>query len=116
MATVSYYTRVTFEFSDDPPSVADVSKIVKSWLETQKFYAVEDVLGDFVRGWTKGQVDFSDLVSQDIEGIMACVSAHYPEMSFYVRGMGEEFKDVWLRQFEGGKAVFTLGPFEEIGE
>ena len=87
--------------------------MARSWLVAQNLYAVEDVLDDFLRGWAEGQTDFNGLVSQDIEGLMACVSAQYPRIRFYVRGMGEEFSDVWLRQFEGGKTVFKLGPFEQ---
>ena len=113
---MSYYTRVTFEFSDEPPIVDNVARIAQSWLVAQNLYAVEDVLEDFRRGWTEGQTDFNGLVSQDIEGLIASVSAQYPGIRFYVRGMGEEFNDVWLRQFEGGKTVFRLGPFEESDE
>jgi hypothetical protein len=75
-------------------------------------HAVDDVLQDFRRGWTEGQTDFSDLVCHDVEGLMKSVSARYPGVRFFVRGMGEEFSDVWLRQFEAGQIVFALGPFE----
>ena len=35
---------------------------------------------------------------------------------FFVRGMGEEFSDVWLRLFKGGKVILRAGPFEdEVG-
>jgi hypothetical protein len=44
---------------------------------------------------------------------MTHLSAQYSKTRFYVRGMGEEFNDVWLRQFEGGKTVFALGPFQQ---
>ena len=113
---MSYYTRVTFEFSDEPPVLDEVSRVARSWLVAQNLYAVEDVLVDFLRGWAKGHTDFKGLVSQDIEGLMAAVSTHYPRIRFYVRGMGEEFSDVWLRQFEGGMTVFKLGPFEQSDE
>jgi hypothetical protein len=110
---VSYYTRVTFEFSEEPPPADHVSPIVEGWLASRNLYAVKDVLADFLRGWTEGQTDFSDLVSQDVEGLMTSVSARYPQICFYVRGMGEEFNDVWLRKFQGGNIVFRLGPLEE---
>ncbi len=110
---MSYYTHVRFEFSDEPPNASEVAKIARSWLSAQNLYAVEDVLSDFARGWSEGQADFNDLVSKDIEGLMESVSAKCPEVRFYVRGMGEEFNDVWLRQFEGGKIVSSLGPFEQ---
>lgn len=108
---MSYYTQVNFQFSDEPPGADDVARVARQWLEAQKLYDVESVLEDILRGWTEGQTDFNGLVCQDIEGLMANLSSAFPEIRFYVRGMGEEFDDVWLRQFEGGKAVFSLGPF-----
>lgn len=74
---------------------------------------MEDVLEDFRRGWTEGQTDFNGLVSQDIEGLMASVSAQYPGIRFYVRGMGEEFNDVWLRQFDG-RAFYLSIPNDDL--
>jgi hypothetical protein len=44
---------------------------------------------------------------------MTNLSAHYRGIRFFVRGMGEEFTDVWLRQFEAGEIVFRVGPFQE---
>ena len=110
---MSYYTRVTIEFSDEPPPTDDASQVARAWLAAQNVYAVDDVLADFLGGWTEGQTDFNGLVSQDVEGLMTNISLRYPQIRFYVRGMGEEFNDVWLRQFEGGKIVYTVGPFED---
>lgn len=108
---LSYYTRVRFDFSDEPPEIEEVSAIVRSWLSDQN-YDVDEKLDDFVRGWIpEGETDFCGLCSDDIEDLMTNVSSHYPHIRFYVRGMGEEFGDVWLRVFEGGKMTFTLGPF-----
>jgi hypothetical protein len=115
---LSYYTRVTFAFSEvEPPGVDDVSKIARAWLEAhQDYYAVDAVLGTFLDGWATGEALFKGIDSEDIEGLMASVSAHYPEIYFYVRGMGEDFNDVWLRQFKDGKTMFGLGPFDEVEE
>ena len=35
-----------------------------------------------------------------------------PAVTFYARAMGEEFRDTWVREFEGGKPVFAAGPWE----
>ena len=111
---MSYYTRVRIELSDASSAVDEVASIVRSWLTAQRVYAVEDVLEDFRRGWIQGETDFNNLVCEDIEEMMANISTHYPELRIYVRGMGEEFHDVWLRIFENRKAVFKLGPFEQF--
>jgi hypothetical protein len=113
---MSYYTRVTFEFSDEPPPVESASQAVRAYLQPLNVYAVDYVLEDFRKGWTEGSTEFNGLVAQDVEGIMKAVSLAFPEMQFYVRGMGEEYLDVWLRQFENGKILHSVGPFEGISE
>jgi hypothetical protein len=110
---MSYYTKVNFAFSEDPPSVEDVTKPLCTYLDAQKIYATNDICEDFICGWTKGETDFNGLVSYDIEMIMKHISLVFPNIIFYVRGMGEEFRDVWLRQFEAGKVIYSMGPFEE---
>ncbi len=68
---------------------------------------------NFRRGWKEGSTEFNGLVVQDVEGLMTKVSSAFPGIRFYVRGMGEEYADVWLRQFEGGTVVNAIGPFED---
>ena len=57
--------------------------------------------------------DFKGLWSDDVEGLMEHVCAGFPGITFYVRGMGEEFSDVWIRLFKGGKTIARIGPFDE---
>lgn len=109
---MSYYTHVTFDFSDFPPPAEVVSPVVRAWLMKKKNYAAEDVLEDFLRGWTESETDFNKLDWEDIEELMKHVSAQYPTIRFYVRGMGEEFGDVWLRAFERGAILYHVGPFD----
>ena len=33
-------------------------------------------------------------------------------MRFYVRGIGEDFSNMWLREYFNGETVFSAGPFE----
>lgn len=113
---MSYYTHVTIEFSSEPPAVEEASEIARAWLTEQRVYAVSDVLENLARGWETGRTQFKGMVSQDIERLMQAISEEYPDLLIYVRGMGEEFEDVWLRQFQGGMTVFRLGPFEKGDE
>jgi hypothetical protein len=110
---VSYYTHVTIEFSDPPPPADAVARVAKSWLSSQDMYAVEDVTSDFRELWTEGKADFSDLMSQGFEGVMTAISARCRNLRMYVRGIGEEWHDVWLRQFENGRIVASIGPLDD---
>lgn len=35
-----------------------------------------------------------------------------PELAFDARGLGEEYRDTWVREFENGKSVFAVGPWD----
>lgn len=37
-----------------------------------------------------------------------------PHVKFQARARGEEFRDTWVREFEGGKAVFAAGPWKYV--
>ena len=36
-----------------------------------------------------------------------------PETSFAIRGVGEEPRDIWVREFANGELQFEAGPFHE---
>ena len=109
---MSYYTHVEFEFSDEPPAIDIVLAAARTYLEAQNLYAVDAVLSDLRTAWEQGSADFSDLRSEDVEALMQSVSAACPNLRFHIRGTGEEFRDTWVRELEGGKVVYSVGPFE----
>jgi hypothetical protein len=109
---VSYYTHVEFAFSDDPPLIDTFLAVAQKHLEAQNCYAVEDVLSDLRVAWEKGNTNFNGLLSQDFESLMLVVSAEFPSICFFVRGWGEEIRDIWVREFEAGKLLFSVGPFD----
>src|SRR5437868_14389979 len=111
---MSYYTHIEFTFADEPPDFEAVLDRARSYLESnERSDSVEDVLDDLRRSLEEEEGDFKGMWSDDIEGLMEYVSAGFPGLVFYVRGMGEEFPDVWLRLFQDGKIIFRVGPFDE---
>jgi hypothetical protein len=112
---MSYYTDVEFTFSDERPNFKAVLDRARSYLESKRdtYSDVQFVLDQLRHALEKEKGDFKGLWSNDIEGLMEHVSAGFPELIFYVRGMGEEFSDVWLRLFRDGKIIFRVGPFDE---
>lgn len=109
---MSCHTHVDFQLSDEVPTEAVIER-AREYLSAQGMYAVDDLLEDLKAGLEEGSSLFNTFVSQDFEGLMQHVSAGFPDVTFYVRGMGEEYEDVWLRQFENGKTTTSTGPFEE---
>jgi hypothetical protein len=113
---MSYYTDIEFTFADEPPDFEAVLDRARTYLESRgedKYPDVGFILDQLRRGLEEEKGDFKGLWSDDIEGLMKHVSAGFPGLVFYVRGMGEEFPDVWLRLFKDGKILFRAGPFED---
>ncbi|MDB5324029.1 MAG: hypothetical protein JWN40_5660 [Phycisphaerales bacterium] len=110
---MSYYTHVDFAFSDEPPPAEIVLAAARTHLEARNLYAVDAVLSDLSVAWQKGSTDFNGLVSQDVEALMKSVSKACPDLKFIVRGAGEEMRDIWVREIEGGEVVYSIGPFDE---
>lgn len=60
---------------------------------------------------TKKQATFK-LISYAVIELFSKLATEYPEVSFAVRGRGEDIRDVWLREYAGGKNILALGPPE----
>lgn len=111
---MSYYTAIEFTFADERPDFEAVLGRARSYLESQeREYAIDFIIEQLRNALEEEKGDFRGLWSDDIDGLMGHVSAGFPGLVFYVRGMGEEFADVWLRLYKDGEIVFGVGPFEE---
>src|SRR5262249_18464635 len=110
---VSYYTRLEVTW-DDTGAVdeTDIIAAADSFLARGGLH--KDVLSDLkeaLRGFSAP--GFNRVPGPLIEMMMLHVSAAIPDVTFYVRAVGEEFNDVWMRQICAGKIVFGQGPFDE---
>ncbi len=108
---MSYYTHVDIQTSDEIDA-EDVLAHARTYLEAQGIYPVEHVLEGLKTALAEGSNLFKGMTCDDFDGLMESVSSAVPSVTFFVRGMGEEFVDVWLRQFEGGKSRSPIGPFD----
>ena len=112
---MSYYTNVEITFADDPPDFGAIIDCARSYLESlgDTYSDVQFVLDQLYHCFEEEKGDIKGFWSDDVEGLMGHISAGFPGVTFYVRGMGEEFPDVWLRLFKNGKIAFRAGPFED---
>ena len=109
---MSYSTRIDIQFSHDAPAFDDVIDCVRAQFDRERF-GVDDILAELQRGWEEGKAEFNRLECSDVEGLMRRISAKFPKNRMCVRGIGEEWRDLWLREFEAGKIVYSAGPFLE---
>ncbi|WP_066803345.1 hypothetical protein [Moraxella oblonga] len=121
---MSYYTMVAFTWDDreyqakhnQPFSFELVKPIAEEWA-IEYDCSVEGVLEDLeimMKGtWSTG---FNGLYAGLILNLFDTISEKFPDVRFIVRGMGEEYTDLWLRELLAGKCLFGVGPFERDEE
>lgn len=106
---MSYYTQVEFHFATEAPSFTIVEECVRAQFDAES-YGVDAIVDILREGWDEGKAEFNRMQCSDFEGLMSRISARFPEQQMAVRGIGEEWRDLWLREFVGGKVVFSAGP------
>ena len=55
---------------------------------------------------------FNGLDAATVIGLFDEIARQFPTVRFYVRGIGEDFSNMWLREYFGGATVFAAGPFD----
>jgi hypothetical protein len=76
----------------------------------------EDVLEDLRSSCNSdllGEPGFNGVMSYGIIEMIKSVSEAYPDTTFYAKGAGEEFGDLWLREFRAGVEQRRQGPFDD---
>jgi hypothetical protein len=72
----------------------------------------QDVYTDLVTACTESNAYFS-LDSWSVRALFEVVARLLPKLSFTVKGVGEETRDIWVREFMDGQISFEAGPFNE---
>lgn len=70
-----------------------------------------DVLDDFDQAFDSGVASFN-VHAASLALLVESIAALCPQLSFEARGLGEEFRDTWIREFRLGELVFEAGPWE----
>jgi len=112
---MSYYTNIEIRFDDEQPDFEAVLHRARLYLEARpdNYPDVGFVLAQLRTVLEEEKGDIKGFWVDDVEGLMKHVSADFPGVVFYVRGVGEEYFDIWLRLFKDGKVAFQTGPFED---
>ena len=76
----------------------------------------EDVLTDLRDSMSTnglGPPAFNRVLSYGVIELLRSVSEQIPDVVFYAKGAGEEFWDIWFREFKAGSELRGSGPFDE---
>ncbi len=106
---MSYYTRVDCTWDDGDYaqgnlSVDDILPVAEKWLEQMDIHP--DVLADVEAAINQPmEYGFNGLYADLIIDLFAHIAQAFPRVHFFVRGVGEEFDDMWLCEFKQGELV-----------
>ncbi len=112
---MGYYTRLELQWNSDNGqdtfALTDADSIIIQWLDEHG--QSHDVLMDWhtLREEPFGYC-FNSLSKGQLIELLDTIAQAFPHIHFYARGMGEDYTDVWLREFENGVAIKAIGPFE----
>ena len=71
----------------------------------------EVVLDDLQLALSSGRAPFR-LHSAYLCDLLGRVAKLLPDAHFEARGLGEEFRHTWIREFKNGETVFEAGPWD----
>jgi hypothetical protein len=117
--SMSYYTRLEIEWDDSDRHQgeniqAEVIAAAEPFVSHNRLHT--DVLKDLkdaLRGFNNSDIGFKSIPQPFLEAMMLQISRTVGNVTFYVRGAGEEFGDIWMRKIRDGNVVFSRGPFNE---
>jgi hypothetical protein len=108
---MSYYTH--FEINCEAETTDALLDFVRAYVRKKGWS--EDCLGGF-REALDGVGSVNKIYGEDLEELVCALSTVFPRSWFGVRGFGEEFRDIWIREFRAGRLIFSNGPFDENRE
>lgn len=122
---MGYYTRYELE-AKEGNSYLIASKMFEECNSSEKFYAFEYALNDFIENLDENSGNNFSLFLEsgeetkwyEHEEDMKFLSLQFPEVLFKLHGEGEENGDVWDKYFMNGKmqhchAIMTIPPFDK---
>jgi hypothetical protein len=114
---MSYYSQLQLSWDDsDFPqgnlTVEMLGEIASEFANTNNWS--QEIVSDLKGACESeqlGDLGFNNAYSHGINELLEFVSKKFPEVTFYAKGSGEEFLDIWIRVYRGGFATMQFGPF-----
>jgi hypothetical protein len=116
---MSYYTFTDFSLDDADrpagrPSKEEILAVAEKYLAGIDWPL--DALLDLKEGLENGgrvYPGFVDLRNVEIIHMFCAISAAFPGLRLFVRGLGEEHADIWAAEIVDGDIVEQHGPFDD---
>lgn len=107
-------TRLEFSWDDtkasEPLKLESVQAVAAVWLaeHTENRHGVMDIETVLDEPFSFA---FNGLESYQVIELLSEIARQFPEVAFFARGIGQDFSDMWLREFKNGVPTFVAGPF-----
>ena len=116
---MSYYTRLELTWDDGDYAAGslsddDILRAARPLIEANG-WGVDHVLADLAQSVSGGGLDrpgYNRISAFDLIAMVGSVSRAFPQVVFYARGIGEDYFDIWARQFRDGNVLFESGPMD----
>ena len=113
---MSFHTRIwVHPFDGEPINVASVRPALAAFLDESGIH--HDTLKSLDAACASALPSFEPtlffLNSYFLVTLFEYLAQQLPHASFAVQGIGEEARDIWVREFSGGTVQFEAGPFTE---
>jgi nucleoid-associated protein YejK len=111
---MSHYTWVQFDVQGDEEISRDaLMACARKRLEEANCYAVEEMMADLRKSFENNGAYFA-VYPEDIDLMVQAMARQFSQHVIGFRAVGEEFHNVWLRQYRGDEALVDIGPFEPV--
>ena len=108
---MSFHTELWIQLEEG--HVSDVERIradITGYLDRNALH--HDICSDLLIAFSTGNSIFN-LDGWSVRALLAEVSRLLPQLQFAARGVGEEIRDTWVREFAEGEQCFEAGPWNE---
>ena len=119
---MSYYTQLCLSWDDADRvtgslTVDEIVEAARDFVTDHQWS--EYTLTDLRKACERDKLSdpaFKNAMSFGVIDLLQAISQKFPDVTFYAKGAGEEFWDIWLREFRAGIAIREQGPFEEYAD
>lgn len=113
---MSFHTRIwVHPFDGEPINVASVRPALAAFLDESGIHhdTLKSLDAVCASALPLSEPTLFFLNSYFLISLFEYLAQQLPHASFAVQGIGEEARDIWVREFSGGTAQFEAGPFTE---
>ncbi|WP_411879899.1 hypothetical protein [Polaromonas sp. YR568] len=105
---MSFSAFLEIQYVENQISIETISENLKKILDEDGIHP--DVL-DGLNTAFEGTETMFNVPATYLSYLVERIAGLQPAVSFHARGRGEELRDIWVREFQNGEPIFSVGSF-----